>query len=458
MSVSSSPEVRAAVAVTRFGLGARPGEMARAAADPRGYLKAQIRPSGAPQPQGALKSSAEMLDAYEGYLAVKRKAKQANKDDSKDVRRDAKREVNQDGELLELDARAELAATTDAAFAERWSLFWANHFTVSRTRGAAAVVIGPFEREAIRPHVFGRFEDLLVASTRHPAMLIYLNQSPSAGPNSPMGGGRRGLNENLAREVMELHTVGVDGGYTQADVTEFAKALTGWSTPRSKDGEGATPFLYRANAHEPGERTILGKRYPAAGEAQARAVLRDLAAHPKTATHIARKVAVHFVADEPPPVLVDRLAGSFRASGGRLDRLAQTLIDSPEAWEPTQRKFKTPYEFVVSSWRALDDQPDKARETLNLLTKLGQRPFSAPAPKGWPDDAPSWSAPTEIVERIDVANAMVARARVAPDPRRFAQQTLGPLLRPRTLEGIARAETPERAMALVLLSPEFQRR
>jgi uncharacterized protein (DUF1800 family) len=456
--VSSSLDLRAAIAVTRFGLGARPGEMARAAADPKGYLKAQIRSGGAPQPPGQLKSSAEMLDAYEQYQTIKQQAKRANKDDSKAVRREAKQEVLRDGEFEEIAARARLAATTDAAFAERWALFWANHFTVSRTRGAAAAVIGPFEREAIRPHAFGRFEDMLIAGTRHPAMLIYLNQSPSTGPNSPAGGGRRGLNENLAREILELHTVGVDAGYTQADVTEFAKALTGWSTPRIKDGAGAQPFLYRANAHEPGARTIMGRTYPDTGQGQAVAVLKDLAAHPGTARHIARKVAVHFVADEPPPALVERLAGSFRASRGRLDRLAETLVDSPEAWEPTQRKFKTPYEFVVSGWRALDDQPDKPREVLNLLTKLGQRPFAAPAPKGWPDDASSWSAPTEIIDRMDVTRAMVARASLRADPRQLAQQALGPLLRPRTLEGLARAETPERAVSLVLLSPEFQRR
>lgn len=456
--MSSSAHVNAAIAVTRFGLGARPGELQRASADPRGFLKAQIRREGAPQPQGDLRSTAEMMDAYEAYLGEKQKIKKQKPENIKELRREAKRDVIQEGELREVDARARLAATTEAGFAERWALFWANHFTVSRTRVAAAVIVGPFEREAIRPRVFGRFEDLLVASTRHPGMLIYLNQSPSRGPNSRAGGGQRGLNENLAREVLELHTVGVDAGYTQQDVTEFAKALTGWSTPRIKDGPQAQPFLYRVNFHEPGERTVLGRRYPDAGEQQAMAVLRDLAAHPQTARHIARKVAIHFVADDPPAALVDRLAGSFRSSGGRLDRLAETLIDSPEAWDPSQRKFKTPYEFVVSSWRALEDQPDKPRETLRLLTKLGQRPFAAPAPKGWPDEATSWSAPTEIVERMDVVREMVARAGARRDPRQFAEQTLGPLLRPRTQEAILRSETPDRAMALVLLSPEFQRR
>ena len=210
------------------------------------------------------------------------------------------------------------------------------------------ILTGPFEREAIRPHVFGRFEDLLVAASSHPAMLIYLDQIKSVGPDSqyarlgrvgfPALKGLGGLNENLAREIMELHTLGVGSGYSQADVTEFARALTGWSIVgfRSASARPANPAsspsakarTSRASAH------ILGKAYPQDGIDQAHAVLTDLAANPATAHHIAVKLARHFVADEPPPTLVARLEKTFSTTGGQLDKVAETLIDAPEAWAP----------------------------------------------------------------------------------------------------------------------------
>src|SRR6202034_3743447 len=173
-------------------------------------------------------------------------------------------------------ARAKLAATTDADFRERWALFWCNHFTVSATKLQTATLVGPFEDEAIRPHVFGRFEDMLVASSSHPGMLLYLDQAQSVGPDTiaamflSRGGKQAGLNENLAREIMELHTVGVDAGYTQADVTEFARAMTGWSLGGLKESDAvAGKFLFRPIAHESGVRTIMGKQYPQQGVQQA---------------------------------------------------------------------------------------------------------------------------------------------------------------------------------------------
>ncbi|RZJ29533.1 MAG: DUF1800 family protein, partial [Brevundimonas sp.] len=247
----------AAIALTRFGMGARPGEIATVGPDPKGWLEAQVTPGGAAQPEGAFESSAARLEQYRDYQDEAQQARrlretpaagetppmtageppspaQAAADSRRASRRDLVQETAQ-----EFLARAQLGATTGAGFAERWTLFWANAFTASATKFTAAVFMGQYEREAIRPHVFGRFEDLALAAESHPAMLMYLDQAQSVGPNSPAGERRQaGLNENLAREILELHTVGADGGYTQADVTEFARALTGWSTAGRGDGQG----------------------------------------------------------------------------------------------------------------------------------------------------------------------------------------------------------------------------
>jgi uncharacterized protein (DUF1800 family) len=320
-----------------------------------------------------------------------------------------------------------------------------------------APLAGAFEREAIRPNVFGRFEDLLMASTRHPAMLIYLDQDASVGPNSEVAGrGKKGLNENLAREVMELHTVGVGAGYTQADVTEFARALTGW-TASYKPGK-ATTFAFRAEAHEPGARTIMGRSYASGGEEQARAVLHDLASHPATAKHMARQLAAHFVADDPSPALVDRLEQAWRRSDGRLDVVAAALIDAPEAWAPRPAKFKSPYDFMVSSWRALAVQPADGQTVERQARSLGQRPMSPPSPKGWPDTATDWASPDQIMRRMDWAEDFAAAAPSQASPQEIAGHAMGPLLGAKSSQAIARAESRPQAIAVLLMSPEFQRR
>jgi uncharacterized protein (DUF1800 family) len=366
-------------------------------------------------------------------------------------------------------ARGRLAAETQNGFAERWTLFWANHFTVSALKTASAPVVGSFEREAIRPHVFGRFEDMLLASSRHPAMLLYLDQAQSAGPNSLAGQRRKqGLNENLGREILELHTVGLGAGYTQADVTEFARALTGWSISRGRDAPGAQndngpvgTFMFRPNLHEPGGRRVMGRNYAEGGEDQARAILHDLAAHPSTANHIAQKLARHFVADDPPAPMVARLQANFIKTGGRLDALAQTLVDSPEAWAPEAAKFKTPYEFLISSWRAAGQAPDLSapQKFVGSLAVMGQRPFSADSPKGWSDDATDWASSDGVVKRLAWAEqAAAVMAGQGLDPNDTAKSALGARLTPAAAQAIGRAETRNEAFAVLLMSPEFQRR
>ncbi len=365
--------------------------------------------------------------------------------------------------------RVQLATDTDASFRERWALFWANHFTVSAVRIQVAALVGPFENEAIRPHVFGRFADLLTAAETHPAMLLYLDQAQSVGPNSRAAQARRrravqpgrpaGLNENLGREILELHTVGVHGGYTQADVTEFALALTGLGVPGPRDVDAGEATLFRAQTHEPGTRRVLGRTYAQEGRAQSQAILADLAAKPQTARFICAKIARHFLADQPPASLIDKLEQSWMTTDGDLARVAETLIDAPEAWAPEPSKFKTPYEFVVSSYRAIGHSPRALPQLSAVLTGLGQRPFAAPSPKGWPDEADPWATSDAMVKRMQFAQGLAGAAgpRV-PDPLALAEAVLGPRLAPASATAVSRAESRAEAVALLLMTPEFQRR
>lgn len=449
----ATQDLNAAIAATRFGLGARPGEIAAARSDPRGWLKAQITRSGADEPQGMLP---DMRSSFAAFIAY-RDAVQAAKGDP-EARKQANQPIVQ-GARDEILARAQLAVTTPASFRERWALFFANHFTVSAKAPQVAVAVGPFEREAIRPHVFGRFETLLTASSRHPGMLLYLDQAQSIGPGSQAGQRRGGgLNENLAREILELHTVGADAGYSQADVTEFARALTGWSMGGANAGPEAGGYIYRAAMHEPGLRTVMGRRYGVGQEDQAGRILADLAADPHTARHLARKLAIHFVADSPPASLMARLERAYLDSGGDLAVVAAALIDAPEAWAEPQTKFKTPYELVVSGYRAADVQPRNAQREINQpLAALGQTPFRAAQPNGWSDLASDWAAPDAIVKRLAWAKGFSA-AFAPQNPMTAADQALGARLSPPVRNAIARAESRNEAFALLLMSPEFQRR
>lgn len=479
-----------AIAVTRFGLGARPGELARAQADPRAWLKAQIR-GPVQEPAGNLPDSAARLATFRAYQQQRRagRLQQAEGDTPQGRARQQRiqqiaqvsgQPTDQVAQLVgiaqatgvqeETIARARLAAETDQPFRERWVLFWANHFTVSAAKAQSAPLAGPFEREVIRPHAFGRFAEMLVASSRHPGMLLYLDQAQSVGPASPAvrrqarsgGLGRQnrqpGLNENLAREIMELHTVGVDAGYSQADVTEFARAMTGWSLGNPQQGETGR-YFYRAAAHEPGVRTVMGKRYADTGEGQAYSIMQDLAAHPATGRHVARKLAVHFVSDDPPAALVDKLADAFTVSGGDLAEVATTLIDADEAWAPDQAKMKTPYELVISAHRALGVSPSRPQQIIPALNALGQPVFRAPSPKGWPDDAQTWAAPDALLKRLTWSEGFAAQVSGGPrEPMQVALDAVGSQLRPATLSAILAAESRDEALTLLFMSPEFQRR
>jgi uncharacterized protein (DUF1800 family) len=452
-----------AIAATRLGLGAKGDEISKARRDPQAWALAQIDAAGADAFRADMPSSADRFIQYRQLQIERREAKASGQlvpDPVMQVRR-----LIRDDAGADIMARLNLAATTDAAFRERWALFWANHFTVSGLKVVTANLIGPFEQEAIRPHVFGRFEDLLIAASSHPAMLLYLDQAQSIGPDSKaasflrMTGKHPGLNENLGREVMELHTVGVEAGYSQADVTEFARALTGWSIGGLKEpADRAGHFVFRENAHEPGARTIMGRRYAEDGYDQARAVMTDLASSPHTANHLATKIARHFVADQPPPTLVARLARAYMGSRGDLSVVARTLVTAPETWTPQPEKFKTPYEFVVSSWRAAGTAPDDPTKVVPALAAMGQRVFAAPSPKGWPEQTADWADPDGLVKRMAWSETFATTAIDGRDPTILAENALGARLTPLAAKTIARAETRAEGLSILLMSPEFLRR
>ena len=292
-----------------------------------------------------------------------------------------------------LQRRWQHAIATPTPVAERWVNFWANHFCVASTKGTMIALVWPHEYEAIRPHAFGSFRELLRAAVVHPAMLLYLDNAQSIGPQSRAGNLRdKGLNENLAREILELHTVSPAAGYTQADVTEFAKVLTGWSIGRLDQAEepgGA--FMFRPFRHQPGAKLVMGQRFEE-GLAGGLAALQWLATHPATCTHLATKLARHFIADAPPPHCVAALAAVLRDTGGDLAAVARALVRLPEAWAPLT-KLRSPQDYVIAALRAVGAGPASGAAALAGFNQLGQPLWAAPGPNGWPDEAAAWSRP-----------------------------------------------------------------
>jgi uncharacterized protein (DUF1800 family) len=358
-------------------------------------------------------------------------------------------------------ARLQRATLAECGFAERLVVFWSNHFCISANKGGLARMwAGSFEREAIRRHVLGRFGDMLRAVEQHPAMLFFLDNQQSLGPDSRAGQNRnRGLNENLAREIMELHTLGVGGGYTQDDVTALARVITGW-TFAGRQGQLGDPgsFVFNANAHQPGPQQVMGKIYEANGVAQGEAVLADIARHPSTAKFVATKFARHFVADDPPPALVARLQDTFTKTDGDLMALSNTLVDSDEAWQAPLTKVRSPYEFLVASGRLLARIPEDPGRYLGGLNVLGQPLWSPAGPNGFPDTNAAWAAPEGMKLRLEIAAQIASRLAEGVDPRDLLELAAADAASEETRRTIERAESRQQALALLLMSPEFQRR
>ena len=475
-------DLDAALALSRFGLGAREDSLAAISRNPRGALQDEVSRRALARPSGpALKSSnALLLDVFE-YQAEKKRERDRQAAAPKNMQaapaagKPAPGIPNpaQQVFLAEVDARFNGTMREPAiGFGERLAMFWANHFAVAVGKGEEVrATAGAFEREAIRPHVFGRFEDMLQAVETHPAMLVFLDNQQSVGPHSRASGhGKRGLNENLAREIMELHTLGVDGGYTQADVTSFASIITGWTLARPNNRFGAPgSFAFNENAHEPGAHPVLGVSYQDNGINQGRAVLRDLANRPATAHHIAFKLARHFVADRPPPELVAAMTAAFQRTRGDLPAVYLAMIGSEAAWSPTLVKVRSPQEYLVALLRASGEQP-KPQQIVGTLNAMGQPLWNPSGPNGFPDTVDAWASPEGLATRIEVANLVANAMRgqnAGPnagqdpnrtDPRRFAADMLGALLSKDTEHAIVRAESKPQAVSLAFLSPEFQRR
>jgi uncharacterized protein (DUF1800 family) len=492
------PKAEAAIALHRFGLGPRLGSIAAIAADPRGALLSELdRPGIGRITDPDLLSGGEAARAAFDFRQERKAQRLAQRElerqqqanaaapstppaaamaNAAPAAKDNTMEANaasaagqpqkpnvgpgipQQIFLEEAKARIDAALGADLGFVDRLVWFWSNHFCISADKGGGVrALAGAYEREAVRPHVLGHFGEMLLAVESHPAMLLYLDNARSIGPNSIAGiNQHKGLNENLAREILELHTLGVRTVYAQEDVTNFAKVITGWTVvPFKQDAAHGGEFTFNARLHEPGAQTVIGKTYADAGLEQGQAVLADLARHPATAKHVAGKFARYFVADQPPQTLVDSLAKSFLDTNGDLKELARTLVTAPEAWTTSRTKLKPPGEWIVAALRATGVTPPDIRPVMQAHNMLGAPLWRPPAPKGFSADSADWI--DGLSERLDVANELARRVAGLVDPQGVVDIALGPLATAETRQAIARAESRPQALALLLMASEFQR-
>ncbi len=478
--MAADPKAEAALALHRFGLGPRAGSIAVIASDPRGALLAELDRAGAGRiGNGDLLTSGTAARVAFAYQQAQRAARQAERavqqanapssggspPEMKDQSatppapmRNPGPGVPQQIYLSEAKARINAALDAEIGFVERLVWFWSNHFCVSADKGNVRPICGAYEREVIRANVLGRFSDMLLAVESHPAMLIYLDNACSIGPDSIAGlRQKRGLNENLAREILELHTLGVRTVYTQEDVTRLAHVITGWTfVPFRQDPVRGGEFEFNPRMHQPGAQTVIGRSYPDAGLQQGRAVLAALARHPATANHVAAKLARHFVADEPPPALVERLAKRFLATQGDLKEVAKAMVAAPEAWEAPRARLKRPGEWVVGMLRAVGVTPPDIGPVMQAHNLLGEPLWRPPAPNGFADESAPWL--DGLTQRLDIANQFARRLGAEADPRDVFEQALAPLASTETRQAILRAESRPQALTLLFMAPEFQRR
>jgi uncharacterized protein (DUF1800 family) len=478
----------------RFGYGARgDGDCEAAARDPRGFLEAELAEPGLALLSGpGLPSSTAAAQAFFADQAA-RKAERERLAKEKPPQAEASQQTAMAAHdtqhrmdmqagppahmvkpslprpapgpaqviyRAEALARMRRAITARAGIVERLVAFWSNHFCVSAVKdGFVRVLAGAFEREAIRPHVLGRFADMVMAVETHPAMLRYLDNAQSIGPDSDAGRRtKRGLNENLGREILELHTIGV-GHYRQADVTSLARILTGWTVlgPHARAGEPGA-FIFNAHAHEPGAETLLGRPFPQAGFAQGEAALMEITRRPATAHFIATKFAAHFIADTPDPSLVATLANVFMATDGDLKALTFALIDSKAALAAPPTKLRTPYEYLIAVNRAIGHVPDDPGQILGPLNAMGMPLWSPPGPNGFSDTVAAWASPEGMKLRLDYAASIAAHMRDPDNPSELLESLCGPAASAETRQAVSRAASKRQGLALLFMTPEFQRR
>ncbi len=465
-------KLETAIAANRFGLGAKPGELDTVDRNPQRWLLDQLQ--GPSRPAGEIRDLPNSASVFVDIQDLRREQREMRNLEDDEPAPDFVQKYGRTVRrhyLEQTNARYRSAARTDYPFHERLVHFWSNHFAVSADKQPMPAIAGLYENEAIRPNVTGNFADLLLACEQHPAMITYLDNQRSIGPGSTLG--RRasrfrsertvGLNENLAREILELHTLGVDGGYNQDDVTSFARVITGWSVggagENGRFAEG-TPgeFEFRENIHEPGAQRVLGKRYSQAGVDQGEAVLHDLALHPSTAKFLATKLATHFVADEPPAALVDELAATYLENGGELVPVYEALVSADASWADLHSKYKSPHDFVISTLRAFDHVPDNPRFIVGALDLMGQTPFRPGSPAGWSDTAEHWGGADALYKRIEWSNTVARVVGSRVNPVDLGDAVLGPAFSASSRKSIRRAESNVQGMTLLLASPDFQRR
>ncbi len=441
----------------------------------RAYLDEQLHPDRIPdglveEKLAGLKtmrlSSRELIDLYPTPQQAKQRTNQNPEMTGRQELMQGPRVV-----ILELQqARLLRAVYSQRQLYEVMADFWSNHFNIFAAKGADRWLSTSYDRDTIRPHALGRFKDLLRATAQSPAMLFYLDNWLSASPNATIArfapnNRRRGLNENYARELMELHTLGVDGGYTQKDVQEVARCFTGW-TIRQPRGEGG--FYFEPRIHDPGEKIVLGRRIPAGGGMDDGLTVLDLLAHhPSTARFISLKLARRFVSDHPPPSIVNKAAEAFRQSDGDIPTVLRAIFEAPEFFAPEafQAKVKMPLEYVASALRATGAEVQLSHQLLRYLGRMGEPLFLAQPPTGYPDVGSSWTSPDMLLTRMNFASDLIAnripgsrvQRETLGDGDSFARLIAPDALSPTTRSALSATEGGQ-SIALLMAAPEFQRR
>lgn len=452
------------IAANRFAYGANPETIKAIGHNPQDWLLAQLQSTTLAQLKTVTQSlwtSSDALVQIQQYQRQKNQPKKNNidKTDSAEPLNemviDAKKTFND-----KITALNELSVSQgiNSTIPFYWHLvdFFSNHFSVSASNILMRALAPMLEIEAIAPNIFNHFSDLLLAVESHPAMLHYLNNVQSIGPSTRFAQKRanKGLNENLAREILELHTLGVKSTYTQNDVTELAKAITGWSVGDIKRKESAG-FIFRERLHEPGSRTLLNKVYEQSGEEQGRRMLFDLANHTDTAQHVCTKLVRHFISDQVDPAIVQTMVNAWHITQGHLVKVITAMIEHPACWSQTSAKLKTPRELVISVCRSCSIS-NLRPNVLKSLQTLGQQPFNAGSPAGYKDVEAAWSGPSAFLNRIEWVAHISRNIKYLPE--QLANDTLGPLLEASTVKQMRQAESKQQALTLLLMSPEFQRR
>lgn len=399
--------------LNRIGFGPRSGDIEKVRSQGiENYIKQQLSPETIPEPQNLTdrinsletlqKTPAELSKEYANIL--RKHGKQPTPEARQEARQKARFILQQ-----AVQARMLRAAESPRQLREVMVDFWYNHFNVSSDKGLVRLWMGVYEKDAIRPHTLGKFRDLLGATARHPAMLYYLDNWQNTDPKSSGARGRfQGLNENYARELMELHTLGVGGGYSQQDVIALARIFTGWGFPRDATTTDGYRFYFDANRHDFSDKMFLGKTIKGSGESEGEQALDILANSPATAKHISYKLAQYFLADNPPNALVDRLSQRFLETKGDIRAVLNTLFRSPEFWDAKNygAKFKSPYQYVISAVRSTDKKVENFQQLYGYLQQLGMPLYGCPTPDGYKNTRDAWLNPDAISRRLSFATAL----------------------------------------------------